>query len=29
VKMHHASDVVVGSALGVVMGAVARRLLPL
>ncbi len=28
-KMHHASDVLVGSALGLVMGAVARRLLPL
>jgi undecaprenyl-diphosphatase len=29
VKMHHASDVLVGSALGFTMGAVARRLLPL
>jgi undecaprenyl-diphosphatase len=29
VKMHHASDVLVGSALGLAMGAVARRLLPL
>jgi membrane-associated phospholipid phosphatase len=29
VKMHHASDVVVGAALGLVMGAVARRILPL
>ena len=29
VKMHHASDVLVGAALGVAMGAVARRLLPL
>jgi membrane-associated phospholipid phosphatase len=29
VKMHHASDVLVGAALGVVMGAIARRLLPL
>lgn len=28
-KMHHASDVLVGSALGLAMGAVARRLLPL
>jgi undecaprenyl-diphosphatase len=29
VKMHHASDVLVGSALGLAMGAVGRRLLPL
>ena len=29
VKMHHASDVLVGAALGVAMGAVARRFLPL
>jgi undecaprenyl-diphosphatase len=29
VKMHHASDVLVGAALGVTMGAVARRFLPL
>ncbi len=29
VKMHHASDVLVGAALGVAMGAVARRVLPL
>jgi undecaprenyl-diphosphatase len=29
VKMHHASDVLVGASLGVVMGAIARRLLPL
>jgi undecaprenyl-diphosphatase len=29
VKMHHASDVLVGAALGVAMGAVARRLLPI
>jgi undecaprenyl-diphosphatase len=29
VKMHHASDVLVGSALGLMMGAVARRVLPL
>jgi undecaprenyl-diphosphatase len=28
-KMHHASDVLVGSALGLAMGAAARRLLPL
>jgi undecaprenyl-diphosphatase len=28
VKMHHASDVLVGAALGVAMGAVARRILP-
>jgi undecaprenyl-diphosphatase len=29
VKMHHASDALVGSALGLAMGAAARRLLPL
>jgi undecaprenyl-diphosphatase len=29
VKMHHASDVLVGAALGVTMGAIARRILPL
>ena len=29
VRMHHASDVIAGVALGVAMGAVARRLLPL
>jgi undecaprenyl-diphosphatase len=29
VKMHHASDVLVGAALGLMMGAVARRVLPL
>jgi undecaprenyl-diphosphatase len=29
VKMHHASDVLVGSALGLTMGAAARRILPL
>jgi len=29
VKMHHASDVLVGAALGIAMGAVARRVLPL
>jgi len=29
VKMHHASDVVVGAALGAVMGHMARRVLPL
>lgn len=29
VKMHHASDVLVGAALGTAIGAVARRLLPL
>jgi undecaprenyl-diphosphatase len=29
VKMHHASDVLVGSALGLTMGAIARRVLPL
>ncbi|HXY91790.1 MAG TPA: phosphatase PAP2 family protein [Acidimicrobiia bacterium] len=29
VKMHHASDVLVGAALGAIMGAIARRLLPL
>ena len=29
VKMHHASDVVAGAALGAVMGHMARRLLPL
>jgi membrane-associated phospholipid phosphatase len=29
VKMHHASDVLVGAALGVAMGTIARRLLPL
>jgi undecaprenyl-diphosphatase len=29
VKMHHASDVLVGAALGVAMGTVARRVLPL
>jgi undecaprenyl-diphosphatase len=29
VKMHHASDVLVGSALGLIMGAIGRRLLPL
>jgi undecaprenyl-diphosphatase len=28
VKMHHASDVLVGSAVGLAMGAVARKLLP-
>jgi undecaprenyl-diphosphatase len=28
-RMHHASDVVVGAVLGVAMGAVARRVLPL
>jgi membrane-associated phospholipid phosphatase len=28
-QMHHASDVVVGAALGVAMGAIARRVLPL
>jgi len=28
-RMHHASDVVAGAALGIAMGAVARRLLPL
>jgi undecaprenyl-diphosphatase len=29
VKMHHASDVLVGTALGLTMGAIARRILPL
>jgi undecaprenyl-diphosphatase len=29
VKMHHASDVLVGAALGLTMGAIARRVLPL
>jgi undecaprenyl-diphosphatase len=29
VKMHHTSDVLVGSAVGLAMGAIARRLLPL
>jgi membrane-associated phospholipid phosphatase len=29
VKMHHASDVLVGAALGIAMGAVARRVLPI
>src|SRR5947207_2153089 len=29
VKMHHASDVLVGAALGLAMGTVARRVLPL
>ena len=29
VKMHHASDVLVGAALGIALGAIARRVLPL
>jgi undecaprenyl-diphosphatase len=29
VRMHHASDVIAGAALGVAMGAVARRVVPL
>jgi undecaprenyl-diphosphatase len=29
VRMHHTSDIVAGAALGVVMGAIARRVLPL
>jgi undecaprenyl-diphosphatase len=29
VKIHHTSDVLVGSAVGLAMGAIARRLLPL
>jgi membrane-associated phospholipid phosphatase len=29
VKMHHASDIIVGAALGAMMGRTARRLFPL
>ena len=29
VKMHHASDVLVGAALGIGLGTIARRVLPL
>jgi len=29
VRMHHASDVIAGAALGVALGVVARRVLPL